>query len=127
ADAPPPPVSGAVRLSTLVRGPATVVGLQADAWVVDDLAALPGDFAGVAVTRLGRAWSAPQRELRQVAAGGAERVLAERNRRDRLIADSVQAVQAEQAAIAAGDQAGRAVAAADAERDEAERALRAAD
>ena len=122
-----PPIPGATRLAELVRGPAGAVALLADAWVVDDLAALPPGFAGVAVTRGGRAWSAPQRELRQVAAGGAERVLAERNRRDRLIAESERAVQAEQAAIGAAEQAGRAVVAADSGRDEAERALREAD
>jgi len=126
-DAPPPPIPGAVRLAGLVRGPASAVALLVNAWVVDDLASLPADFAGVAVTRSGRAWSAPLRELRQVAAGGAERVLAERNRRDRLIGDSERAVQAEHAAVGAVEEAGRAVMAADAARDEADRALRDAD
>ena len=44
-------------------------------------------FAGVAVTRAGRVWSAATRELRQVPAGGEDRVLAERNRRDGLVAE----------------------------------------
>jgi chromosome segregation protein len=120
-----PPTADAVPLATLVTGP--VQSLLADVWVVEALDALPADFAGVAVTTGGRAWSAATRELRQVAAGGAERVLAERNRRDRLIARSQEAVQAEQAALAASERAGEAVAAADTAREEADRAARQAD
>jgi chromosome segregation protein len=121
------PVAGAQALVDLVDGPAAARALLADVWVVDDLDALPDDFAAVAVTTTGRAWSAATRELRQVAAGGAERVLAERNRRDRLIAESQGAVRAEQAALAAAQRTGGAVAAADAARDEADRAARQAD
>jgi chromosome segregation protein len=54
-------------------------------------------------------------------------VLAERNRRDRLVAESEAAVQAEQAALRAVEEAGAAVAQADAARDEADRARRDAD
>ena len=121
------PTPGAVPLASLVRGPEAARALLDAVWVVDDLATVPEDFAGVAVTRTGRAWSALTRELRQVAAGGAERVLAERNRRDRLIAASERAVQAEQVALAAAEGAGTAVAAADAARDEADQAARQAD
>ncbi len=122
-----PPVPGAVALADLVEGPPAARALLTGVWVVDDLDALPADFAGTAVTKTGRAWSALTRELRQVAAGGAERVLAERNRRDRLIAESEQAIQAEQAALAAAERAGEAVATADAARDEADQAVRQAD
>jgi len=122
-----PPVPGAVALAELVQGPEAALSLLRSVWVVDDLADLPAGFAGTAVTRSGRAWSPSTRELRQVAAGGAERVLAERNRRDRLIADSERAVQAEQAALAAAERAAEAVAAADAAREEADRAARQAD
>ncbi|MEZ5120934.1 MAG: AAA family ATPase [Solirubrobacterales bacterium] len=115
------PTPDAVPLISLVRGPDAARALLAGVWVVEDLAALPADFAGVAVTGTGRAWSAPTRELRQVAEGGAERVLAERNRRDRLIAESERAIQAERAALAAAEAAGTAVSAADAARDEADR------
>jgi chromosome segregation protein len=100
--------------------------LLADAWLVDSLDGLDA-FAGLAVTRDGRAWSGRTRELRRVAAGGGERVLAERNRRDRLVAESEAAVQAEQAALRAVEEAGAAVAQADAARDEADRARRDAD
>ena len=53
-----------------------------DTWLVEDLAALADDFAGVAVTLTGRVWSARTRELRQAPAVGEDRVLAERNRRE---------------------------------------------
>jgi chromosome segregation protein len=95
-------------------------------WVVHDLTALPKDFAGIAVTREGRVWSAASRELRQVPAGGEDKVLAERNRRDALLTEVERAAQAERAAQGELEQAGEAVAQADAARDEADRAARAA-
>ena len=66
--------------------PALAAALLADVWVVESLDGLPDDFTGIAVTRDGRVWSAASRELRQVPAGGEDRVLAERNRRDALVA-----------------------------------------
>jgi chromosome segregation protein len=80
----------------------------------------------VAVTRAGQVWTAGARELRQVPAGGEDRVLAQRNRREALVAGVQAAVQAEQAAGAEVERASEAVAAADAARDEADRAARAA-
>jgi len=122
------PVRGARRLLDLVRGPADALSLAApllhEAWLVDDLAALPDGFAGTAVTRSGRVWFGAWRELRQVAAGGAGRILAERNRRERLIVQSEEAAGAERAAIAAAQAASAGVACADAERDASERGLR---
>ena len=60
ADAAAPP--GAERLSDHVRGDGAELELArqllAATWVVDDLEALPVGFAGVAVTRGGRVWSA---------------------------------------------------------------------
>jgi chromosome segregation protein len=92
----------AERLLDHVRGqpPALALArtLLRDAWVLDDLAGCAEDFAGVAVTRTGRVWSARARELRQAPAVGEERVLAERNRRESLIGDSERSVQAELAA-----------------------------
>ncbi|HTX31610.1 MAG TPA: AAA family ATPase [Solirubrobacteraceae bacterium] len=103
------PTAGAERLSDHVRGPSEVVELVrtllAGTWVVDSLDGLPASFAGVAVTRGGRVWSAPSREIRQAPAVGEERVLAERNRREQLIADSETAAQAEQAAASALERA----------------------
>ncbi len=129
---PPPPNPGAERLVDHVRGegsaPAFALArrLLAGVWVVESLEALPEDFDGVAVTRTGRVWSAAARELRQVPAGGEDRVLAERNRRDGLVAAVEAAAQAEQAAGAEVERASEAVAAADAARDDADRAARAA-
>jgi chromosome segregation protein len=123
-----PPAAGAEHLGSLVSGAEPALGLAqrllADAWVVEDLAAVPASFSGIAVTREGRAWFAATGELIQAAPGGAERVLAERNRRDALIADSESAIVGEQAALQAIDVAAGAVAAADATREEADRAVR---
>jgi chromosome segregation protein len=126
-----PPAPGAQRLADLVGGPDVAVAvatrLLADSWLVDDLDALPAGFSGIAVTRSGRAWFGHTRELRQAPQGGSERVLAERNRRDALVAKSEEAVRAERGALQAVEQAGGAVSAADTTRDGAERAMRAAE
>jgi chromosome segregation protein len=100
--------------------------LLADVWVVDAFDGLPAGFAGVAVTREGRVWAPAARELRQVPPGGEDRVLAERNRRDTLVAEVERTATAERAALAAVEEAARAVEAADATRDDAERRARAA-
>ena len=96
-----PAVSGAVLLHQHVSGDPRTVAiarvLLRDVWVVDDLTAVSADFSGVAVTRAGRVFSGSTGELRQAAAVGEERVLAERNRRDQLVAASEAAVQAEHA------------------------------
>jgi chromosome segregation protein len=97
-----PPLPGARALAELLSGPEPVVALArrwlAGAWLVERVEDLPGSFDGVAVTRAGRVWFARHGEVRQVAEGGIERVIAKRNERDRLIADTEQAAQAEQAA-----------------------------
>ena len=68
--------------------------------MVGSLDDVPESFGGVAVTAVGRVWSAPSREVRQAPALGEERVLAERNRREQLIAASEAAAQAEVTAAA---------------------------
>ncbi|HWD65609.1 MAG TPA: AAA family ATPase [Solirubrobacteraceae bacterium] len=133
-DPPPsggdPPVPGAERLAAHVGGedaPARLARrLLRDVWVVDDLEALPDDFAGAATTRQGRVFSAALCELRQAASVGDERILAERNRRDELVAASELAVQAEQRAKQAVERLAQDAAAGDAERDGAVAAHRAA-
>ena len=99
-----PPVPGAERLLDHVRGPADALSLAstllADAWVVESLEGLPPSFTGIAVTRGGRVWFGATRELRQVPAGGEDRVLSERNRREELIAASAAAAGAERDALA---------------------------
>ncbi|HZU39641.1 MAG TPA: AAA family ATPase [Solirubrobacteraceae bacterium] len=105
-----PPVAGAQRLLDHVRGPAGALALAGlllrDTWVVDALDGIPDSFRGVAVTCGGRVFAPATREMRQAPVGGEERVLAQRNRRDRLIAASERAVQAEVAARAALTAAG---------------------
>jgi chromosome segregation protein len=126
------PAPGAERLTARIKasgdGPAARLAdaLLDDVWVVEDLTSLDTGFRGVAVTRDGRVWSPGSRELRQVSAGGEDRVLAERNRRDALIAEVEQAARAEQAALADVERATEAVQAADAARDDADRAARTA-
>ena len=123
------PAPGARALADLVSGPDAALArrLLADAWLVERLDDLAADFAGVAVTRAGRAWFARTRELRQAPQGGAERVLEQRNRRDALVARVDASVREEQEALAAVEAARAAVGAADATREEADRALRGAD
>jgi chromosome segregation protein len=117
------PREGAERLADRVRGPGPTLALArallADMWVVESLDAIPSEFTGVAVTRSGRVWSARAREVRQAAALGEERALAERNRRDRLIAASEAAASAELAAQAELGRCTAACRAADEERDRA--------
>jgi chromosome segregation protein len=109
-------------LSTHVRcreDPAArlIAALLRDTWVVEDLGDCPEQFGGVAVTLAGRVWSARTRELRQAPAVGEERVLAERNRRDALVAESERAVQVEVAAKAAVQAAAAGAQGADGERE----------
>ena len=103
------PARGALRLIDLLSGSGAVLELArrllADAWVVERLEDVGEDFRGVASTRSGRVLFAGWGELRQVTEGGAERVLARRNERDRLIAESEQAVAGEHGAGRAVEQA----------------------
>jgi chromosome segregation protein len=122
------PAPGARRLLELVSGPEGVMGLArrllADAWVVERLEDLPEDFSGVAATRQGRVWFASWGEVRQLSEGGTERVLARRNERDRLIAASEQAAQAEHTARGACDEAIEQVRLAEEARGAGDRGLR---
>lgn len=128
AAATTPPCDGARRLLDHVRGPQQTLALAgpllADTWVVDALDAVPDDFRGTAVTTDGHVWNGAWRLLRQVPAGGAERVLAERNRRDGLIRESEGAARAEHEARQAVAAASTGIGAVDADRDVAERAQR---
>lgn len=122
------PCDGAERLLDHVRGPDETLALArpllTDTWVVEALDAVGDDFRGTAVTTDGHVWIGAWRVLRQVPAGGAERVLAERNRRDALIVRSETAAQAEHEALKAVEAASEGIGAVDAARDEAERAQR---
>jgi chromosome segregation protein len=122
------PAADAQRLLDLVAGPPDALALAgrllADAWVVERLDGLPSDFAGIAVTRAGRVWFAAWGEVRQLAEGGSERVLARRNERDRLIGESERAAHEEHAARASADGAVADLRGAEAARTEAEESLR---
>jgi chromosome segregation protein len=122
---------GAERLLDLVSGPPAVLALArrllADAWVVARLEDLPEGFAGIATTRQGRVWFAAAGEVRQLAGGGSERVLARRNERDRLIASAEQAAQDEHGAGQARELALECANAAEEARSVAEEAARQAE
>jgi len=129
ADQPRGAVPEGERLLDHVRGEdpralGLARGLLADVWVLELLDAAVvqrlSTISAVAVTRDGRVWSPASGELRQAAAGGGDRVLAERNRRDRLARESATAAGAEQRALAEVEVRAEAVARADAQRDRAQ-------
>jgi chromosome segregation protein len=103
---------------------ATTERLLQDVWVVDSLEEVPDGFTGLAVTRAGRLLDGATGELVQAPAGGAERVLEERRRRDELVAASERAVREEHSAHAAAERAAGSLREADAAREDAEVALR---
>jgi chromosome segregation protein len=124
-----PQVPGARRLLDHVRAGAAsgLAGrLLGSAWVVESIDALPLGFAGIAVTRSGRVFDGSTGALRQAAAGGEEKILAERNRRDELATRAEAATQAEAAARAAATTAQAAAQASDEVLEQADRALRSA-
>jgi chromosome segregation protein len=127
---PEPPCQGAGRLVEHVRGQGAALALARlllrDAWVVEALDDVPAEFAGTAVTRAGRVWAGGVCEVRQAPAVGEERVLAERNRREELVAASERAAQSEQAAIAGLESAAEQSARLETEREAAIAAHRAA-
>ena len=128
--APASPVPGVDRLVDHVRAQGRALALARallrDTWVVEDLDQVAADFQGVAVTRGGRVWSARTRELRQAPAVGEDRVLAERNRREQLIAESERAAQAEIDARAQAQRAATGMSEADSARHRLTNAHRAA-
>ena len=117
------PAPGAELLADHVRGPdagaSLARALLRDVWVLDALEDVPDSFAGVAVTRGGRVWSARAREVRQAPAAGEDRVLAERNRRERLIRGTEAAAGAELEAAATLERKVAALAESEARREEA--------
>ena len=125
-----PPVAGAERLSDHVRARGEAVtlaqALLSRTWVVDTIEGLAQSFAGIAVTKTGRVWSAATAELRQAPALGEDRVLAERNRREELVRASEAAVQAELGAGTAVERATEELSRRDAEREQAIAARRVA-
>jgi chromosome segregation protein len=123
-----PPAPGALRSIELVGGSNPVLALARklleDAWVVERLEDVKEGFGGVACTRSGRVLFGGWGELRQVTEGGAERVLARRNERDRLIVESERVVSTEHGAREAVERALEQLREAERERDETDGGLR---
>jgi len=94
--------------------------LLRNVWVVDALTDLQPGSSGVAVTRGGRVLDAGVGELRQAPAGGDERALEERNRRERLVGASEAAATSEAEAAAEVERARERVAEADGQREVAD-------
>jgi len=115
--------SGAQPLAELVDGPADDVRiartLLQGVWLVERIDDLPESFAGIAVTRGGRRWDASSGELRQLASGGSEQLLARRAERDRLAARVDSADAEERAALQEEDAARNELAATATARDDA--------
>ncbi|MGI8845860.1 MAG: AAA family ATPase, partial [Thermoleophilaceae bacterium] len=128
AGAPVAPNAGATRLLDHVQaagsGAAAAHRLLHDVWIVNSLSDVPGGFAGTAVTADGRVWRPDRGELRQAPAGGAERVLEQRNLRVELVAASEEAVRREGEARAVVETVAETVVRADAARDAADAAVR---
>lgn len=100
------PADGATPLAPRVSGEPVAVAIArralADAWLVDALPdTAPLAFAGTLVTADGHVWRVGAGELQGSPQGGEERVLAERNRRDRLVGESEGAARAEREAVLA--------------------------
>jgi chromosome segregation protein len=124
-----PPVPGATPLAPRVSGTPEAVGIArralADAWLVDVLPdAVPFTFTGTLVTADGHVWRVGAGELQRSPQGGEERVLAERNRRDRLVTESETAARAEREAVLAVEGLKDDLAGADRAREAAEQASR---
>ncbi len=104
-----PPAAGAEPLAGRVRGESeaasAVRALLHDTWVLERLEQLDEGFAGIAVTRSGRAFSPHGGELWQAPAAGDEQVLAQRNRRDQLLRATERAAEEELRAQGAHEQA----------------------
>src|SRR5919204_60638 len=98
--------------------------LLADVWVVESLEHVSEYFDGIAVTRRGRMLDAARGELTQAPAGGAERLLGERSRRQHLREASALASREEAVAQEELEATRDLVAESDAAREEAETALR---
>jgi chromosome segregation protein len=129
ADGRGAPDPGAEPLAPHVSGDGRAVAIArralADVWLVDALPdAVPAGFTGTLVTVDGLVWRVGAGELQRSPQGGEERVLAERNRRDRLVGESEQAARAEHAAVQAVEALRGELAAVDREREAAEQAAR---
>lgn len=124
-----PTVPGAVPLVDKLHGDETALRiarrLLRTAWLVEELPTqVPLTFVGTLVTRDGHVWRVGAGELQRSPQGGEDRVLAERNKRDRLIGESEQAARIEHQALAAAEAIRDELAAFEREREGHEQAAR---
>ena len=123
-----PPLEGARRLLDLVHGEGAAgeiaARLLADAWLVEDLTELPGDFNGLAVTMKGESYDAAAGEIRRLPAEGTDPALAARSAREELINRVEQRERTEERAKRELEQAEQALAAARKAEDESQVSLR---
>jgi chromosome segregation protein len=128
ATAGDPPTDTARRLLDLVHGEGAAgqiaERLLADAWLVDDLSELPGDFKGIAVTVKGDSYDATAGEVRRLPAEGTDPALAARSAREELVNRVEQRERTEERARRELEQADEALAAARKSEDESQIALR---
>jgi chromosome segregation protein len=103
-----PPAPGAELLADHIQGTGQAAELARSllhgAWMVSSLDPIGPGFRGTAVTREGRVLQTFTAELRQAPAVGQERVLAQRNLRQRLIGETEDAAGAERSAALALEQ-----------------------
>ena len=122
------PASGSSRASSSElsgageREQAQVQELQGELLAAQQARARAAEL--VEQAREGRVWSATWKEVRRVIEGGVERVLAQRNERERLLAAGEVAAEAEHVARGVVEQALKGVRAAERIREEAEATLR---
>ncbi len=97
-----PPTDGARPLLSMVEaeGAAAPIAarLLADAWLVEDLAELPKDFAGIAVTADGECFDGSIGELRRIPRGATDPALVARSQREELTLRLEQRMKTEQRA-----------------------------
>jgi chromosome segregation protein len=129
-EAGPAPLEGARRLLDLIEvaeGARPIVEwLLADAWLVDELTALPEGFAGIAVTVDGDLYDGSARELRRIPREGTDPALLARSEREELAGRLAERERTEQRSANELKGAEDGLDASAGERDRAEAALRAA-
>ena len=121
-------ISGAEPLLARIRpgerSAEIVKRLLHSTFIVESFEGIPSTFTGIAVTKAGRVYDGTTGALKQATAGGEERILAERNRRDELNAQFAAAQATERDARDAAAAAQRQAQEAEEALERSDRALR---
>src|SRR4051812_16559635 len=121
-------ISGAKPLLAHVRpgerSAEIVKRLLQHTFLVESFEGIPSTFTGIAVTKTGRVYDGSSGALKQTTAGGEERILAERNRRDELNGAFAATQSTEQEARDAAAEAQRKAQEAEEALERSDRALR---